>query len=78
MTCNNSVYLMQINSTEQSSEKSVSDEEEEEENDVPEVLVDASGHPILPSCPVFPLKSQQSVVCEIFSKAYCKFNFLFI
>jgi hypothetical protein len=46
-----------------------------EEEEVLEVMVDASGHPILPTRHVVTLKSRQDVVCEVFMKAYSKFNF---
>jgi hypothetical protein len=46
-----------------------------EEEEVPEVMVDALGHPILPTRHVVTLKSRQDVVREVFTKAYSKFNF---
>jgi len=48
----------------------MSDEEEE----VPEVTVDASGHPVLPASYVARLKARQDVVREVFTKAYGKFE----
>ena len=47
----------------------------DKEDEVLEVAVDISGHPILPSCRTVPLKLRQDVVREIFTKAYSKFNF---
>jgi hypothetical protein len=40
--------------------------------------VDASGHPILPTCHAADLKSQQDVVRDIFTKAYSKFCFSYL
>jgi hypothetical protein len=40
--------------------------------------VDASGHPILPTCNAVDLKSWQDVVRDIFTKAYSKFNFAYL
>jgi hypothetical protein len=51
----------------------VSDEEEDE---IPEVMVDVLGHPILPPCEALCLKSRQHVVREVFAKAYSKFKLL--
>lgn len=36
--------------------------------------MDASRHPILPTCDIVNLKSRQDVVREIFTKAYSKFS----
>ena len=69
---NSSVYLMLINATDEEEEEGNGRFDEEE--DIPEVAVDASGHPILPtSCPAG-LKSQQVVVRDVFTKAYSKFE----
>ena len=40
--------------------------------------MDPFGHPILPTHHVVHLKSRQAVVREIFTKAYCKFNFSYL
>jgi hypothetical protein len=59
------------NATDEASEeeRSLSDEEE-----VTEVMVDVSGHPMLPARYVVDLKTRQDIVREIFTKAYCKFK----
>jgi hypothetical protein len=50
-----------------------SEKEEEEKNTA--VMVDVSGHPILPKLDNLSLKSMQAVVRDIFTRAYGKFNF---
>lgn len=49
---------------------------DEEEDEIPEVMVDVLGHPILPPCEALCLKSRQHVVREVFAKAYSKFKLL--
>lgn len=53
-------------------EKGLSDEEGDEE--VPEVTVDVSGHPILPPWIALRPQSQQHLVREVFVKAYSKLD----
>ena len=51
---------------------------DEEEDEIPEVMVDVLGHPILPTCHAARLKSQQDVVREIFTKAYSMFKLSYL
>ena len=71
MTYNGPVYSL-INAIDEAEEKSPFNKGDEEE--LPEVMVDMLGHPILPIHPITNLRAQQDVVREIFTKAYSKLN----
>ena len=78
ITYNDLVHLMLINATDKDpnkdNENGSSDDERERTSDV---TVDDLGHPVLSTCShtTMTLKICQSVVREIFSKAYSKFDF---
>jgi uncharacterized protein YcgL (UPF0745 family) len=68
----NSIYLIRKKATDEALETPSNKEEEDE---VPEVMVDVLGNPILPTSLPKNLRSQQDLVREMFTKAYSKFYF---